>query len=145
MLLLFENCPMKFKTVKKLISCALPAWLLLGSGQNLLGSARFWSVPARFWSVLVGSCYIKYEEELLQRLRIILLKVRSLGLKLNKSKCIFGQSKIKFFGIEISEKGISPDPDKITAIKNAQAPRSVNELRSFLGLCTYVSRFIDSF
>ena len=73
------------------------------------------------------------------------MKVRSLGLKLNKSKCIFGQSKIKFFGIEISEKGISPDPDKITAIKSAQAPRSVNELRSFLGLCTYVSRFIDSF
>ena len=60
MLLLFENCPMNFKTVKKLISCALPAWLLLGSGQNLLGSARFCSVPARFWSVLVGSCYIKY-------------------------------------------------------------------------------------
>ena len=89
--------------------------------------------------------FAKDKEELLQRLRIILLKVRSLGLKLNKSKCIFGQSKIKFFGIEISEKGISPDPDKITAIKNAQAPRSVNELRSFLGLCTYVSRFIDSF
>ena len=58
--MLFENCPMNFKTVKKLISCALPAWLLLGSGQNLLGSGRFWSVPARFWSVLVGSCYIKY-------------------------------------------------------------------------------------
>ena len=63
MLLLFENCPMNFKTVKKLISCALPAWLLLGSGQNLIGSARFWSVPARFWSVLVGSCYIKYDCE----------------------------------------------------------------------------------
>ena len=39
---------MNFKTVKKLISCALPAWLLLGSGQNLLGSARI-------CSVLVGS------------------------------------------------------------------------------------------
>ena len=52
---------MNFKTLKKLISCALPAWLLLGSGQNLIGSARFWSVPARFWSVLVGSCYIKYD------------------------------------------------------------------------------------
>ena len=51
---------MIFKTVKKLISCALPAWLLLGSGQNLIGSGRFWSVPARFWSVLVCSCYIKY-------------------------------------------------------------------------------------
>ena len=32
---------MNFKTVKKLISCALPAWLLLGSGQNLIGSGRF--------------------------------------------------------------------------------------------------------
>ena len=70
MLLLFENCPMNFKTVKKLISCALPAWLLLGSGQNLIGSARFWSVPARFWSVLVGSCYIKYGNQYSEDLHI---------------------------------------------------------------------------
>ena len=52
MLLLFENCPMNFKTVNNFISCALPGWLLLGSGQYLVGSARFCSVPARF---LVGS------------------------------------------------------------------------------------------
>ena len=46
---------MNFKTVKKLISCALPAWLLLGSGQNLLGSARFLLGSGRFWWVHVIS------------------------------------------------------------------------------------------
>ena len=50
---------MNFKTVKKLISCALPAWLLLGSGQNLIGSGRFWSVPARFWWVHVISSTLR--------------------------------------------------------------------------------------
>ena len=55
MLLLFENCPMNFKTVKKLISCALPACLLLGSGQNLIGSARFLLGSGRFWWVHVIS------------------------------------------------------------------------------------------
>ena len=48
MFLLFENCPMNFNTVKKRISYALLGWLLIGSGQYLLG----------FWSVLVGSCNI---------------------------------------------------------------------------------------
>ena len=43
---------MNFKTVKRLISCALPAWLLLGSGQYLIGSARFLVGSHRF---LVGS------------------------------------------------------------------------------------------
>ena len=46
---------MNFKTVKKLISCALPAWLLLGSGQNLPGSGRFLLGSGRFWWVHVIS------------------------------------------------------------------------------------------
>ena len=57
MLLLFENCPMNFKTVKKRISCALPAWLLLDSGQNLIGSGRFW------WVHVISSTAIQMSKE----------------------------------------------------------------------------------
>ena len=78
-------------------------------------------------------------------MRIVFEKIRSLGLPLNKSKCIFAQDKIKFFGIDISKEGINADPEKIQSIQNAKAPTSVSELRSFMGLCTYVSRFIESF
>ena len=89
--------------------------------------------------------YAESEEDLLRLLKVVFDKTRSLGLRLNKSKCIFAQDKIKFFGIEISKKGINADPDKIKAVQNAKAPTTISELRSFLGLCTYVSRFIESF
>ena len=68
-----------------------------------------------------------------------------MGLKLNKEKCVFKKSKLSFFGIEISEKGINPDPNKVVNLKNALPPCNTSELRSFLGLCTYVSRFIQNF
>ena len=36
-----------------------------------------------------------------------------IGLKLNKDKCIFITDKLKFFGVEISNEGISPDKKKL--------------------------------
>lgn len=89
--------------------------------------------------------YAKDEKELLKIIRKVFAKIRALGLKLNQSKCVFIQPKIKFFGIEISEKGINADPAKVSALESATPPSNVKELRSFLGLCTYVSRFIPNF
>lgn len=40
---------------------------------------------------------------------------------------------------------MSADPKKIDTIKSAEAPANVTELRSFLGLANYVSRFIPNF
>jgi len=64
--------------------------------------------------------YAADEVELVERLRTIFTKYRSLGIKLNRAKCVFAQRKIKFFGIEISNKGINPDPTKVTTIKEQQ-------------------------
>ena len=89
--------------------------------------------------------YAKDEKDLIQKLETVFQRIRELGLKLNKSKCEFVKDRIKFFGIEISKDGINADPEKISVIQNAKAPSSVSELRSFLGLCNYVSRFIKSF
>ena len=66
-------------------------------------------------------------------------------MKLNKGKCIFITEKLNFFGIEISSKGISPDKNKIKAINPPLPPSNISELRSLLGLCTHVSRFIDNY
>ena len=72
-------------------------------------------------------------------------KIKELGLRLNKRKCVFAKSSIAFFGVIISADGVKPDPIKIESIQNATPPQNVNELRSFLGLSTYLSRFIDNF
>ena len=67
------------------------------------------------------------------------------GLTLNKEKCLFSQNKLTFFGMVFSAKGISVDPDKVSAIKNISPPTSVKDVRSFLGMATYCAKFIPNF
>ena len=45
----------------------------------------------------------------------------------------------------ISEEGIKPDEKKIEAIKSLPVPTCVREVRSFIGMCSYYSRFIPNF
>ena len=49
---------------------------------------------------------------------------------------------IDFFGMRFSEKGMEPDPKKIEALQNAEAPCNLSELMSFLGMTNYSARFI---
>lgn len=72
----------------------------------------------------------------------VLRTLQSKGLTLNKKKCQFSQSRVKFFGYIFNEEGVSPDPEKVEGIKNAPAPTNCKELRSFLGMVNYCGRFI---
>ncbi|GJW71817.1 putative reverse transcriptase domain-containing protein [Tanacetum coccineum] len=45
----------------------------------------------------------------------------------------------------INVNGIHVDPNMIEAVKNRKAPRTLTEVRSFLGLVEYYSRFIENF
>ena len=52
-----------------------------------------------------------------------------------QNKCIFRQNKLS----------LNADPDKTDSLRHAEPPQNVNELRSFLGLCTYFSIFIPNY
>ncbi|XP_061364978.1 uncharacterized protein LOC133308374 [Gastrolobium bilobum] len=52
---------------------------------------------------------------------------------------------IQFLGHIISAQGVSPDPSKIQAVKDWPTPKSVTELRAFLGLSGYYRRFIRGY
>lgn len=67
------------------------------------------------------------------------------GLTVNKQKCELNKTKITFFGVVFGEDGVSPDPTKVSAIKEASIPENINELRSFLGMTSYCSRFIPDY
>ena len=67
------------------------------------------------------------------------------GLTLKRSKCIFSQKSITFFGLVFSEDGIGPDPDKVDALQNLRAPTNQTQLRSFLGMTNYSSQFIQNY
>ena len=50
-------------------------------------------------------------------------------------------SKIEYLGHVIDESGLHPTQEKIKAIQEAPEPRNLAELRSFLGMINYYSRF----
>ena len=84
-------------------------------------------------------------EEHLSRLSLVFDRLRQANLKLKPSKCHFAQSSVNFLGFVVSSKGILPDPDKISAVKSFPVPKSVKDVRSFLGLCNYYRRFVKDF
>lgn len=67
------------------------------------------------------------------------------GLTVNKKKCLFSQNKIAFFGLVFSSEGSSPDPKKVSAIKNADKPKDVSQVKSFLGMTNYCGQFIKDY
>jgi len=84
-------------------------------------------------------------EEHLERLVLILDRLRKAGLKLKPSKCKLLQKTISFLGHVVSESGIATDPSKIQAVQDWPEPTSVTEVRSYIGLCSYYRRFVKDF
>lgn len=76
------------------------------------------------------------------RLARLMERIQEYGILLNEEKCVFNVSSIEFVGHALSSEGIRPMENKISAIASFRTPTNLSELRSFLGLVTYVGRFI---
>ena len=63
----------------------------------------------------------------------------------NLKWCQFEMDKLVFMGILLSEKGIGPTNERVRALVEAREPENASEVRSFLGLAGYSSRFIPQF
>lgn len=73
----------------------------------------------------------------------ILKRAAQYNIRFNKDKCKFLCTKITYMGHEISEKGIEVDKSKIQAILDMPSPRDTKDLQRFLGMVTYIARFVD--
>jgi len=71
-------------------------------------------------------------QELLERLRTVLDRLRDVGLKVKPSKCELFKTSIKFLGHLVSADGIDPLPEKIETIRNWPVPHCVRDVRAFL-------------
>ncbi|XP_016707000.1 uncharacterized mitochondrial protein AtMg00860-like [Gossypium hirsutum] len=83
--------------------------------------------------------------EHLQHLRSVLLILREQQLYAKKTKYCFGSSQVHYLGHVLQEGTVSMDTSKIDCILAWVIPRSVKELRSFLGLTGYYRRFIKNY
>ena len=71
--------------------------------------------------------------------------MREFGLKLKPEKCSFLKNSVKYLGHEVSTEGISPDMDRVAPIRDQKPPKTLRELRGFLGFCSFYRKFVLNF
>ncbi|XP_055527961.1 uncharacterized protein K02A2.6-like [Wyeomyia smithii] len=76
------------------------------------------------------------------RLKALLDRLESYNVLLNRDKCQFNVSSLDFLGHNLSVNGVRPVESRVSAVAKFREPANAAELRSFLGLVTYVGRFI---
>ena len=73
-----------------------------------------------------------------ERLHAVLNTLQESNVTLNKEKCIFSVPTIKALGQIITAEGIKPDP-----VYDIPSPKSVSEVRSFLGMMNQCNKFTN--
>ena len=89
--------------------------------------------------------YSQSEVDHEDHLRIVLQLLRDHQLYAKFSKCEFWHAEVGFLGHVVSASGVSMDPWKVEAVMSWERPKSVFEIRGFLGLVGYYRRFIEDF
>ena len=84
-------------------------------------------------------------DEHLRHLKTVFARLKKHGLKIKLSKCQFMKKETKYLGFVIDESGVHPVIDKVEVIRAMPEPRTVREVRGFIGAIGYYRRFIPAF
>jgi hypothetical protein len=80
-----------------------------------------------------------------KRVEMVFVRIRGANFKLNLGKCTFAAREVAYLGHVVSASGVTPDMNKVKAIRNFPLPRNVRDVRAFLGLAGYYRTFIKDF
>ncbi|XP_073051286.1 uncharacterized protein [Primulina eburnea] len=89
--------------------------------------------------------YSPSEEDHKEHLDLTLQMLREKELYAKFKKCEFWLKSVTFLVHIISKEGVSVDPKKVEAITSWPRPKTVAEIRSFLGLAGYYRKFVEGF
>ena len=84
------------------------------------------------------------EDEHLKTLAEVLDRIEKAGLLLQRSKCLFMPPSVVYLGHRIDAQGLHPLTEKVKAIQEAPKPNNVSELKAYLGLLSYYSKFLPN-
>ena len=132
---LFHFCQMSFgltgapgrysRLVQKLMEQVPPEWVLAYLDDTAIHTATL--------------------GEHLQALRMVLDAHRRAGLKLQPEKCQLFQAQIEYLGHRVSEDGISVMDNYKKVVMEWPVPKTVTDVKAFLGKCGYYRKFIQNF
>ena len=110
--------------------------------ERIFGDQSFQTLLLYLDDVVVFSSSF---DQHLQRLELVLGRLRAQNLKLKLSKCRFFTREAQYLGHVISAAGVATDPEKTRVVGEWPRPRTARELRSFLGFASYYRRFVPQF
>ena len=85
------------------------------------------------------------ETTLTENTKKVLTRLQENDLFLKPTKCEFNKTKVEYLGLVIEEGKISMDPGKLKGIQDWPVPRTVKQVRGFLGFGNFYRRFIWHF
>ncbi|XP_057868317.2 uncharacterized mitochondrial protein AtMg00860-like [Cryptomeria japonica] len=71
--------------------------------------------------------------------------MKSQSLYAKRSTCKFGMIEVLYLGHVISAQGVQVHQEKIQEILDWSPPKTLSELREFLGLCSYYGSYVKGF
>ena len=84
-------------------------------------------------------------DEMLDRIALVFQCLKEFNLKIKPKKSFFFQTNVLFLGHILSKEGISPNPEKVSKVRDWLVLKMAKEVHSFLGLASYYRRFIPQF
>jgi len=92
--------------------------------------------------ILVGTETEKEHDDIVEE---VLRRLEENNLYMKPEKYAWKVQKVNFLGVVMSQGKIEMEEDKVAGVLNWLAPRTVRDIRKFLGLANYYRRFVKDF
>jgi hypothetical protein len=90
-------------------------------------------------------CHSATMEEHAEELDRIFRRLERANFKIQPSKCVFAPDTVEYLGHIVTKEGVKPDPKKTRAVEDFPTPRTVRNVRAFIGLAGYYRRHVQNF
>lgn len=129
----FRRCGFGLKTISSVFTASL---------RDTLRPALDRGVKKWLVNVLLHSKTFKEHLELLEFVLNLLIEA-GFSIHFDKSELCF--SKVEFLGVMVGREGVRIAPSKIKAFQDMRMPRTVGEVRTFLGLANFLRNHVANF
>lgn len=110
--------------------------------DSILGHVLGQSVFVYLDDIIVVSSTFKEHISILTE---VYSRLKEANLTINLNKCEFCKPSLTYLGYVVDKDGLHTDPQKVSTIVNYPQPKTVTEIKRFLGMASWYRRFVNDF